>query len=117
VVEDDDDVRAYTVGILRELGYRVMEAHDGSTALKLLERADPVIALLLTDVVMPTMSGSQLADAAKALQPGLGVLYTSGYTRDAITRDGRLEAGVDLLTKPFTYATLALKVRDLLDGR
>jgi PAS domain S-box-containing protein len=117
VVEDDDDVRAYTVGILRELGYRVIEAHDGSTALKLLERAEPTIALLLTDVVMPTMSGSQLAQAAKALQPGLGVLYTSGYTRDAITRDGRLEAGVDLLTKPFTYATLASKVRDLLDGR
>ncbi|WCP12303.1 Sensor histidine kinase RcsC [Sphingobium sp. AntQ-1] len=116
VVEDDDDVRAYTVGILRELGYRVIEAHDGSTALKLLERADPVIALLLTDIVMPKMSGSQLADAAKALQPGLGVLYTSGYTRDAITRDGRLEAGVDLLTKPFTYTTLASKVRDLLDG-
>ena len=115
VVEDDDDVRAYTVGILRELGYRVIEAHDGATALKLLERADSGIALLLTDVVMPVMSGSQLAAAARRMQPDIGVLYTSGYTRDAITRDGRLEPGVDLLTKPFTFATLAAKVRDLLD--
>ncbi|MES2147966.1 MAG: PAS domain-containing protein [Pseudomonadota bacterium] len=117
VVEDDDDVRAYTVGILRELGYRVTEAHDGSTALKLLERADPPIVLLLTDIVMPTMSGSQLAETAKRLQPDLAVLYTSGYTRDAITRDGRLEIGVDLLTKPFNYNTLASKVRDLLHER
>ena len=117
VVEDDDDVRAYTVSILRELGYRVIEAHDGQTALKLLERADPAIALLLTDVVMPVMSGSELADAARQVQPNIGVLFTSGYTRDAITRDGRLEAGVELLTKPFTFATLAVKVRDLLDRR
>ncbi len=115
VVEDDDDVRAYTVGMLRELGYRVIEAHDGATALKLLERGDQSVALLLTDVVMPEMSGSQLADAATTVQPGIRILYTSGYTRDAISRDGRLQPGVDLLAKPFTYTTLALKVRDLLD--
>jgi PAS domain S-box-containing protein len=115
VVEDDDDVRAYTVGMLRELGYRVIEAHDGATALKLLERGDQAVALLLTDVVMPEMSGSQLADAATALRPDIRILYTSGYTRDAISRDGRLQPGVDLLAKPFTYTTLALKVRDLLD--
>ena len=75
------------------------------------------IALLLTDVVMPVMSGSELADIARQVQPGIGVLFTSGYTRDAITRDGRLEPGVELLTKPFTFATLAAKVRDLLDRR
>jgi PAS domain S-box-containing protein len=115
VVEDDDDVRAYTVGILRELGYRVIEAHDGAAALRLLERADGPVQLLLTDVVMPNMSGQELAVRARAAQAGLKVLFTSGYTREAIMRDGRLEPGVDLISKPFTFVTLAAKVRDLLD--
>lgn len=115
VVEDDDDVRAYTVGILRELGYRVIEAHDGATALKLLDRRDQEVSILLTDVVMPQMSGSQLAEVAKQIQPPLKVLFTSGYTRDAIAQHGRLEPGVDLLSKPFTYSALASKVRELLD--
>jgi PAS domain S-box-containing protein len=115
VVEDDDDVRDYTVEILRELGYRVVEANDGQSALRLFERADQPVQLLLTDVVMPQMSGSELADSARSLQPGLKVLFTSGYTRDAIMRDGRLEPGLDLLSKPFTYTSLAAKVRDLLD--
>jgi len=115
VAEDDDDVRAYTVGILRELGYRVIEAQDGATALRLLEDGEQPVALLLTDVVMPGMSGSQLATAAQALQPALKLLYTSGYTREAISRDGRPDGGIDLIPKPFTYASLAAKVRDLLD--
>jgi PAS domain S-box-containing protein len=115
VVEDDEDVRAYAVGILRELGYRVIEAHDGATALQLLERRDQTIDLLLTDVVMPQMSGSELADAARLLRPALKVLFISGYTRDAIVRDGRLETGVELLSKPFTYATLSKKLRDVMD--
>jgi PAS domain S-box-containing protein len=115
VVEDDDDVRDYTVEILRELGYRVVEAHDGQTALRLFERADTPIQLLLTDVVMPAMSGSELAERARALQPALKILFTSGYTRDAIMKDGRLEPGLDLLSKPFTYTSLAAKVRELLN--
>lgn len=115
VVEDDDDVRAYTVGILRELGYRVIEAHDGDTALRLFDRGDSPAQLLLTDVVMPKMSGQELANRAQTRNPGLKVLFTSGYTREAIMRDGRLEPGVDLISKPFTYITLAAKVRDLLD--
>jgi len=115
LVEDDDDVRAYAVGILRELNYRVIEAHDGAAALRLLERQDSAVRLLLTDVVMPKMSGQELADLAQKLQPDLRVLFTSGYTREAIMRDGRLEPGVDLLLKPFTFVTLAAKVRDLLD--
>ena len=117
VVEDDEDVRAYTVGILRELGYRVIEAYDGATALKLLQRGDQPISLLLTDVVMPKMSGSELADAAKLLQPDLKILFISGYTRDAIVRDGRLETGVDLLSKPFTFTTLSKKLRDVMDRK
>jgi PAS domain S-box-containing protein len=115
VVEDDDDVRAATVGILRELGYRVIEAHNGATALKLLARPDQEIALLLTDVIMPEMSGNELVAAAKLLQPTLRILYTSGYTRDVLGRSDRLERGIDLLLKPFTYASLGQKVRDLLN--
>jgi PAS domain S-box-containing protein len=115
VVEDDDDVRTYTVGILRELGYRVVESPDGAAALHVLERQDPPVDLILTDVVMPKMSGRELAEAARRIQPGVKVLFTSGYTRDAIMRDGRLEPGVDLLSKPFNYVTLAAKTRDLLD--
>jgi CheY-like chemotaxis protein len=115
VVEDDDDVRTYTVEILRELGYRVIEAHDGQTALGLLNRTEQPVHLLLTDVVMPAMSGSELADTARAIRPDMKVLFTSGYTRDAIMRDGRIAPGLDLLPKPFTFASLAGKVREMLN--
>jgi PAS domain S-box-containing protein len=116
VVEDDDDVRAYTVECLRELGYRVLEAHDGPSALRLLERQNEPLDLLFTDVVMPGMTGRELADAAREQQPTLRVLYTSGYTRNAIMHGGRLDAGVEMIAKPFTYAALAQKVRDVLDA-
>jgi CheY-like chemotaxis protein len=116
VVEDDDDVRAYTVECLRELGYRVLEAHDGPSALRLLERQNEPIDLLFTDVVMPGMTGRELADAAREQQQDLRVLYTSGYTRNAIVHGGRLDAGVEMIAKPFTYAALAQKVRDVLDA-
>ena len=115
VVEDDDDVRAYTVEILRELGYRVVEAHDPTSALRLLERQDEPVQLLLTDVIMPIMSGRELAEAARKLQPELRVLYTSGYPRDAIAHAGRLEEGVELLSKPFTFLSLSERVRSLID--
>jgi PAS domain S-box-containing protein len=115
VTEDDDDVRAYTVDCLRELGYRVLEAHDGPSALRLLERQGAPLDLLFTDVVMPGMSGRELADAARERQPKLKVLYTSGYPRNAIQHGGRLDAGVEMIAKPFTYAALAQKVRDVLD--
>jgi len=115
IVEDDEDVRDYTVGIVRELGYRVIEAKDGPSALRLFSER-PDISLLLTDVVMPKMSGSELAASARQRHPGLKVLYTSGYTRDAIMQDGKLEPGVHLLPKPFTYTMLANKLRDVLDG-
>jgi CheY-like chemotaxis protein len=115
VVEDDEDVRAYTVGILRELGYRVIEATGGATALQVLDRGDQDVSLLLTDVVMPQMSGSELAEAARQRRPDLRILFMSGYPRDAITRGGRVETGIDLLSKPFTYATLSKKLRDVMD--
>ncbi|MGN2251777.1 PAS domain-containing protein [Frateuria sp. GZRe12] len=117
VAEDDDDVRAYTVECLRGLGYRVLEAHDGASALRLLERQEGSVQLLFTDVVMPGMSGRELADRARETHPGLQILFTSGYTRDAIASGGRLEAGITIIPKPFTSAGLASKVRDVLEGR
>jgi PAS domain S-box-containing protein len=115
VVEDDDDVRTYSVDILRELGYRVVEAHDGPSALRLLERQTRV-DLLFTDVVLPGgMTGAQVAQQARALRPGLKVLFTTGYARNAIIHQGRLDKGVRLITKPFGSAELAAKVRDVID--
>ncbi|HKP77909.1 MAG TPA: ATP-binding protein [Phenylobacterium sp.] len=115
VLEDDDDVRTYSVEILRELGYRVVEAHDGPSALRLLERQSRV-DLLFTDVVLPGgMTGAQVAAQARTLRPGLRVLFTTGYARNAIIHHGRLDRGVQLITKPFGSADLAAKVRDVLD--
>ncbi|TWB11977.1 PAS domain S-box-containing protein [Rhizobium sp. ERR 1071] len=115
VVEDDDDVRAYSVELLRELGYRVIEAHDGPSALRLLERQARV-DLLFTDVVLPGgLTGAQVAAQAQEIKPGLKVLFTTGYARNAIIHHGRLDKGVRLITKPFGSAELAAKVRDALD--
>lgn len=115
VLEDDDDVRAYSVESLRELGYRVLEAHDGASALRLLERQRDV-ALLFTDVVLPGgMTGAQVAAQARGMLPSLKILFTTGYARNAIVHHGRLDAGVHLLTKPFNFDELAIKVRDVLD--
>jgi PAS domain S-box-containing protein len=115
VVEDDDDVRTYSVEILRDLGYRVIEAHDGASALRLLERQARV-DLLFTDVVLPGgMTGAQMAEQARRLRPTLKVLFTTGYARNAIIHQGRLDKGVRLITKPFNAADLATRVRDVLD--
>jgi PAS domain S-box-containing protein len=116
VCEDDDDVRAYTVDALRELGYRVLEAHDGPSALRLLERQEGSVDLLFTDVVLPGgMTGAVLAAQARTMKPDLKVLFTTGYARNAIVHHGRLDPGVELITKPFSYATLAARIRDMLD--
>ena len=115
VCEDDEDVRAYSAEVLRELGYRVLEAADGPGALAILE-ANGHIDLLFTDVVLPGgMSGAVLATEAAKLQPGIKMLFTTGYARNAIVHHGRLDPGVDLITKPFSYADLAARVRDILD--
>jgi signal transduction histidine kinase/DNA-binding response OmpR family regulator len=116
VVEDDPDVRTYTVDILRELGYRVLEADDGSAALRVIAQ-HPEIGLLFTDVGLPgTMNGKQLSDAARRERPDLKVLFTTGYARNAIVHQGRLDEGVELIVKPFTYAGLASKIRQVLEA-
>lgn len=116
VVEDDEDVRASGVESLRELGYRVVEAPDGPAALQLLE-ADPSIRLLFTDVGLPGgQDGRQLADAARRRWPDLKVLFTTGYARNAIVHQGRLDPGVELIVKPYTHSALAAKIRAVLDS-
>jgi len=116
LVEDDHDVRTYVVEILRELHYRVLEAHDADSALAMVDRNDIRIDLLLTDVVLPGMNGQQLAEELKARQPGIRVLFMSGYSRDAIVHDGRLDPGVELMQKPLTHEVLAQRVRAVLDA-
>jgi CheY-like chemotaxis protein len=115
VVEDEDDVRVYTCESLRDLGFTVLEAGDGPTALRLLDH-HPEVSLLFTDVGLPGMNGSQLAGEAMRRRPGLKVLFTTAYARNAIVHQGRLDTGVELLTKPFTRAQLATRIRDVLDA-
>ncbi len=117
VVEDDKDVRMYTVESLRELGYNVIEAQDGASAIRLLDLEEQQVSLLFTDVVMPGMSGRELRDAARMRRPDLKVLFTTGYARSEIVHDGKLDADVELLSEPFTYFDLARKVRDVIDGQ
>jgi PAS domain S-box-containing protein len=114
VVEDNDDVRAYSVMSLTELGYRVREAVNAEQALVILD-TEARIDLLFTDVVLPGASGRVLAEAAVERRPGLKVLFTTGYSRNAIIHQGRLDAGVQLISKPFTFDQLACSVRDALD--
>lgn len=116
LVEDDELVRAYAVQLLNDLGYQVIEASDGPQAIELLHRhAD--VDLLFTDVVMPGgMGGREVAQEAQRLRPGLPVLYTSGYTENAIVHHGRLDPGVLLLVKPYRRADLARRVRQALAG-
>jgi CheY-like chemotaxis protein len=117
VMEDDDGVRANSLDMLNELGYRTIEASSGETGLLKLQ-AHPEIELLFTDVGLPGgMNGRQLADKARGIRPDLKVLFTTGYARNAIVHDNRLDPGVQLITKPFTYSALATKLRDILDAK
>ncbi len=117
VVEDDDTLRAYTVEMLGELGYRVLMASSGAAALEILDRSDD-IDLLFTDVIIPGgLNGRQLADEAVRRRPRLQVLFTTGYSRNAIVHHGRLDPGVQMIPKPFSLDDLGARVRALLDGR
>jgi len=117
LAEDDDGLRSYTAQILSELGYHVLEAADGRAAIDIIKTRDD-IALLFTDVVMPGgVNGRELADEAQRLRPGLKVLFTTGYTRNAIVHHGRLDPGVNLIGKPYSFDELAVKIRSVLDER
>jgi PAS domain S-box-containing protein len=114
VVEDEAAVRAVAVRTLEAAGYRVLSADGGPAALELLARSAGKVDLLLTDVVMPGMSGIEVARAMQARQPSLRVLYMSGYATDTVARHGGLELGDALLTKPFTPSALVASVRKFL---
>jgi CheY-like chemotaxis protein len=114
VVEDEPAVRQFSVDALTELGYRVLEADGAPAALRLLA-SHPEIDLLFTDVVMQDVNGRKLADEAKRHRPDLKVLFTTGYTRNAVVHNGVLDPGVELIGKPFTIEELAAKVREVLD--
>ena len=113
LVEDDNEVREFISDTLRELGYGLIEASDAEIALGLLDKH--YVDLLLTDVVLPRMNGRQLVDAARASNPTLKVLYMTGYSRNAIVHQGRLDPGVYLIQKPLTQSLLAEKIRAVLD--
>jgi two-component system cell cycle sensor histidine kinase/response regulator CckA len=116
VVEDEDQARAVALGVLRRHGYRVLEARNAGEALLICERADEKVDLLLTDVVMPRMSGPELAKRLVGMRPGLKVLFMSGYTDDSIVRHGVLDAEIAYLQKPLTPTAITVKVREVLDA-
>ena len=115
VVEDDDEVRAYVVEILRSLKYRVFDARDAGGALDIFAKHGETIDLLLTDVVLPGMNGRQLADEIAMRQANVKILYMTGYSRNAIVHQGRLHPGVDVIQKPLTQESLATKIREVLE--
>ncbi len=117
LVEDEEQVRILVRNILRRQGYQVLDAADAASALQLCENHADEIGLLLTDVVMPGMSGRQLAERLQARRPGLRVLFMSGYTDDAIVHHGVLDAGVMFIQKPIRPDALVRKIREVLDGQ
>jgi CheY-like chemotaxis protein len=117
LVEDEEALLALTEELLTELGYHVLAAEGPLEALALAAKPEAQIDLLLTDVIMPTMNGKELAERVQTLRPGIRVLFTSGYTADAIANQGMLDPGIDFLEKPFTLDTLAARIREALDRR
>ena len=115
VVEDEERVRNFAVEALKELGYDVLQAANGEAALEIF-RGRPRIAVLFTDVVMPGMTGRQLADRAREYVSDIKVLYTTGYTRNAIVHNGMVDAGTNYLQKPYSLTDLAHKLRGVLDA-
>jgi PAS domain S-box-containing protein len=114
VVEDEAAVRRFSVEALTELGYRVLDADGAEAALRLLD-AHPDIVLLFTDVVMPDVNGARLAQEVRRRRPDLRILFTTGYTRNAVVHNGVLDPGVEMIGKPFSIDALAAKVRTILD--
>src|SRR5712671_3443425 len=116
IVEDDPDVRAYLVEALRDLNYRTLSAPDAPAALRIIEHKDARIDLLLSDVVLPGMNGRELMAQARQCRPDLKVLFMTGYSRNAIVHQGRLDPGIEMIQKPMSQRDLAGRIRDLLDA-
>jgi CheY-like chemotaxis protein len=116
LVEDEEIVRSLVREMLESSGYRVLEAPHGAAAIAIAETHGAAVDVLLTDVVMPGLSGQELAARLAGIRPGLRVVFTSGYTEDAIANHGVLSPGTAFLEKPFTAGQLAAKLRDVLDG-
>ena len=117
IVEDDSDLRAYVSDILTGLRYRVVAASNANAALEILKDGKTAVDLLLTDVIMPGMNGRELATEALKSKPDLQVIYMTGYSRNAVVHQGRLDEGVDLLQKPVSQGELATRVRVVLDRK
>ena len=118
LVEDDELVRNITHRILADHGYKVIVAADGEAGLRELEtRAAEKLDMLLTDVIMPRLSGKELADRAAQLRPDLRILFISGYTDNALEEKGALAQGIELLQKPFTPTVLLSRIRAVLDAK
>jgi len=116
VIDDDPTVRMLIVDVLEEAGYHAIEAVDGASGLKVLQ-SDIRIDLLVTDVGLPGgINGRQVADAGRALRPGLKVLFITGYAENAVVGHGHLEAGMQIMTKPFAIELLGSKIRDMIDS-
>jgi two-component system cell cycle sensor histidine kinase/response regulator CckA len=116
LVEDEESVRELVRKVLQRHGYTILEAADGEEAVEICQKHDGEIHLLITDVVMPRMSGREVAETLMVSRPKMTVLYMSGYTDDAIVRHGVLDSMTAFLQKPFTPETLVRKVRDVLDS-
>lgn len=117
LVEDEEGVRKLLTHVLHKRGYKVIEASNGEEALRLYERRGSEIQLVLTDMVMPHMSGRELGEKLRSLSPGLKIIYMSGYTDDVLVRTGALGPGMSFLQKPLRPEVLAAKVREALDGK
>ena len=116
LVEDEEELRKLTQTVLEASGYQVLTAHNGSDAVRLCSEYAHEIHLLFTDVVMPKMSGRELVEKVTLARPGIKVLYMSGYTDDTMLRHGIQDAETNFLAKPFTPATMTVKVRGVLDS-
>jgi DNA-binding NtrC family response regulator len=117
VVEDDTEVRQLTCTILQKAGYTVFEGKNAHHAIDLLQAHSKQIGLVLTDLVMPEISGLALADLLRKIVPGIKLLYTSGYSDEVIVRHGHLDEGMPFIQKPFAASDLLKKVREVLDTK
>jgi CheY-like chemotaxis protein len=115
-VEDNEEVRNFTLNALRQLGYTVYTAANGAEALILMNNEHPTVDVLISDVVMPEMGGKELADRFKMFWPETKVLFTSGYTDHHIVHSGTLNKGINFIQKPYSIESLSLKIREVLES-